>query len=224
MPLPPTPTGIFAQVVIPAGTGFSRDDCVNGFYFHTPGVATGTDAERDYVADTLVAFYNDTHSSGVPPLATFISSLMSRTANKAIIKTYDMNDSHPRQPRVRNWTLGAAASSDNGLPTEVACCLSFSTNEIHGKSSRGRVFIGPLHSQVIVLDPPNVHMNGSFTNSLRWAGRFLMDADVGVTNSSKWSVYSRKYNELHPVQNAYVDNEFDTQRRRGHRATIRTAS
>jgi hypothetical protein len=86
------------------------------------------------------------------------------------------------------------------------------------------VYIGPLHNSAVVIDPPVVKPDGSLLNTLRYAGRDLRASVNPAAGMPAWSVYSRLSNEMHAVTEVWVDNEFDTQRRRGRRATTRVTA
>ena len=217
---PAYPHGIFAQVVLEAANGIPRDGIVNGFHFS--GGANPTTSDMDDVATLLQSFYNTSHMTSEPAIAGWLSVLLSRGTNKAHVKLYNMGDAHPRQPHTVDFTLLAASSSDNGLPAEVSVCLSLQTNANHTKSGRGRVYIGPLHSNTVRIASNRVFPAGDTIESIRGAARFLIDAGTDVSHPFHWSIYSRKLNEMFRVDAAYVDNEFDTQRRRGYRPTTRT--
>lgn len=223
MPAPPTPGGYAAQVVLNSDTGFPRDAAVNTFYFRRADITPSDAAVRNDIATTLVSFYNDVHGTSSNQLRWYLSSLLNQGTDACQVKVYNMNDAHPRVPYIRPFTLAASAGSDGGFPTEVAICLSFkSAAALNPKRGRGRVYLGPLHSNVCTIDPPNVAMNGSTVLAFQHAAKFLMDESV-TTRATRgiWCVYSRADNALYDVTQAWIDNEFDTQRRRGHRATSR---
>jgi hypothetical protein len=223
MPTPPLPGAYEAQVVLTSDTGFPRDSVVNTFHFDPVDITPPDIAKRAWIADTLISFYNDVHGTGSNQVRWYLSSTLNQGDLACSVKVYNMGDAHPRIPYIQPFTLAAPAGSDNGMPSEVAICLSFkSTEAANPKRGRGRIYLGPLHSNVVLLDAPNIRMNGATTLAIQHAARFLMDAGTtGAAQRSQWSIYSRADNALYGVTSAYVDNEFDTQRRRGHRATAR---
>lgn len=224
MPAPARPGGIAAQVVLASTTGMGRDDTVNTFHFDTGGSAAIIQPQFDYVSTQLASFYNTSHHASTNPLCSWLSAWIDRSANKAMIKLYDMGAAHPRQPHIYFFTLGAASPSDTGLPPEVALCGSYKAATLVGPSGRGRIYLGPLHANAVTQDQPHVHPATNLINGLAYSINFLYSLPGTGADASRWSVYSRKLNELHPVTAGWVDNEFDTQRRRGHRATVRTAA
>lgn len=224
MATPPIAGGLEAQVVLQANTAFSRDAVVNTFHFDRSGSSVPLATVLPLVRDALIAFYN-TAPTGISanPLAYWISSLMDRSANVSKIKIYDLSASAPRVPTTYSFTLGTFASGDAGLPTEVSCCLSMKT-AMPVREQRGRIYAGPLVSQAVNLDPPYIHVAGGLINTLRYAGANLRDAANPTAGMPALAIYSRKLNQMHAVTNFWVDNEFDTQRRRGRRATTRSTT
>lgn len=224
MPDPATPGGLLATCTLQNDSGFFRDAIVNTFHFQrNGGTGQAPKADKDWVSERVMSFYNDVHGAGANQIRWYLSSTLNNGTDASFVKVYDMSDPHPRQPEVYPFTLGASAGSDNGLPFEAALCISYSTAFLHTRRGRGRIYIGPLHSNTVLLEAPNVGVNAQAITALKNGARYLMDeGDAGVAPSSNWSIYSRADNQLRPVTLAYVDNEFDTQRRRQHRATQRT--
>ncbi len=224
MPTPPLANALEAQVVLAGTTGFPRDNVVNTFHFDRAGSTVPLATVLPLVRDALIGFYNSAPTStSANPICNWISTLMDRGANKSTVKIYDLSQPAPRVPTIYQFQLGAASSSDTGLPTEVAMCLSLKTATLT-RRGRGRVFIGPLVQPAVVFDPPNIHPNGGLLNSLRYSGADLRNAVNPSAGMPAWSVYSRLANVMHTVTEVWVDNEFDTQRRRGHRATQRVTA
>jgi hypothetical protein len=223
MPEPAFARGLRATVTLKSDTGFFRDAVVNTFHFDKGGTGVATDAQKDFVANALISFYNDVHGTGSNQIRWYLSSTLDNSTDAAFVKVYDMGDAHPRQPKIYPFTLGASAGSDEGNPLETALCLSFNSVFKPTRRGRGRIYLGPLHSNTVLLEAPNIGVNPATILAIQHGARFLMDLDNGTPpNYSTWSVYSRADNNMYPITQAFVDNEFDTQRRRGHRATVRS--
>jgi len=212
-----------AQVILKSVSGLSEDIYVNTFAFSDGATSFLTNAAATEIVTNLTSFYNTTHAPGLAPIAADISSNVSRTANDSTIKIYDFLDPSPRVPYgTSTFTLGAAASGA-GLPSEVALCLSFQGAKISGQDQarrRGRVYIGPLGSTKTTSVSGDLRPNNALINELVGAGTFL--STVTFTSGLEWCVYSRTGNQFVPVTSGWVDDAFDTQRRRGKRATFRT--
>lgn len=138
-----------------------------------------------------------------------------------VVKIYNRQDAPPRTPVTdANWNLPAAPTA-NPCPPEVALCLSFQGAPESGVSQarkRGRIYFGPNRT-------PSIDTNGRPTadliNALVGWGQDLLDASDTATDWT-WTVYSSSTGDSVPVTNGWVDDEFDTQRRRGRVATSRT--
>lgn len=201
------------QVVFPSKTGMPRDSVVNTLWFiktdpvdETESAALGSAVRAAYTSSTGMA------------IAGWMSGGMS-----GIIQTrvYHWVDPLPRTPDISQGNF-SPTSAEDGLPEEVAACLSFKVGTDSAPATRrGRIFLGPLRNVVVDYDEnlsPRLHSVaiGAFVS----LGQKIFDnsAAAGFT----WAVYSRKMNEALPVGAVWVDHAFDTQRRRGQRATART--
>jgi len=98
-------------------------------------------------------------------------------------------------------------------PREVALCLSFysSTNQ---KRRRGRLYLPMAGSGRLAGARPSA---ATMTAALAVATR-LATAGPGTCS---WCVHSGVDHVLRPVSSAWVDDEWDTQRRRGMKGTTR---
>lgn len=216
--------GIRAIVIIPGKSGLARDVFVNSFAFRTHGGVPVDDGFRDQVASALASFYLN-GASGINPISSYFGQYADRGANKAVIKTYDMNEAPPRTPLSSSFTLAAMSGSAVAMPNEVAACLSFKASTQKGPRGKGRVFVGPLNGGVVVETSDNtLRPSTAFMNSLLNAGVVLRAAGVDPP-VPEWCIYSTfGPTHLHPVTDLWVDNEFDTIRKRGERATSRVTA
>ena len=201
-------------------SGFAEDRVVNTFHFHGPGAFDFGDIAG--AINAVAEFYNS--EVGVPTnqgrsLAEWLSPWVSRDAE---LRGYNLEDGRPRVPVIQPLTLNAAGSS-TGLPEEVCLVASMTGAPPVTRRRRGRLFFGPLVAMAN-------HENTATTNSspqdglredLAIACKRL--ADTTLTDLD-WCIRS-----IHPAENfvpivgGHVDNAFDTQRRRGPDATIRTS-
>lgn len=224
-------TPVLATVRLASLTGNPADDADNDFAFE---VTTLNSATADNLATALASFYNTVQV--IPgtdySVANFLSSVISRAANAATIDFYDLTghlngSAHASPVFTRNFTVGAiAAGSPIDLPAEVAVCLSFHADltGIPEKSGatrpaarrKGRVFIGPLNNFSQTGVP--VVVGAPIRDALAAAAITLSDA-VGASQR----VWSRTGAALYgPIVGGWIDNAFDTQRRRGEAYTART--
>lgn len=214
-------TEVYCVVTLNSTTGLAKDRVQNTFSFF------GTDSRTSISAAMgagLVSFYNSAHLPGTTALCGFISGDISRSASFHTMKWYDYADPHPRAPfSVSTWSLGALVGSGVNLPKEVATCLSYQADYASGISparQRGRVYIGPLNTNVITgTSTSNPTLDTSYQAALRGAGAYLAGL---ATAGSKWGVRSRVLGIQSQVTKGWVDNAFDSQRRRGLAPTSRT--
>lgn len=193
-----------AQITIPMDSGLPEDAATNTLYFDAD-----TEGDLDDVHDALSDFYiaiDGLYSSLVDGLG-------------VVVNYYRMSDPEPRTPVKTNgmltWVTDSSAS-----PTEVALVLSYQAAKISGlpqSRRRGRIYIGPLGGGL--SDRPNAVGQ---INPLVAAAQGLLDASTAATTWT-WAQYSPTNNEGANVVSGWVDNEWDTQRRRGRAATSRTA-
>lgn len=199
-----------AQVTLVMVSNIPEDSVVNTFHFQSPVSPNwaGTDGFKDKVAEFYSAF------------ATYFSPFVAQ--NNHTIKVYDLADPEPRAPIYSDTFNLSADPSGDALPTEVALCISFQAEQVSGTPQsrrRGRIYIGPL-------DTTATDANGRPADALRTAAANAMENFIeGLESDGSFfmGVYSRVDEELHqPIEDGWVDNAFDTQRRRGLAATART--
>lgn len=188
----------------------STDNNPANFVTNTWACAAINDAAAGDFATAVIAFYNS--------CTALLPSIVRQ--NNHEYKIYDMLDPEPRAPVEEGlWNFSSAPSTDP-LPPEVALCLSFQGVKQSGVPQarrRGRVYIGPLRATISADGRPTA---GAIT-ILRNAGDALYDAGVASAGDWNWAVYSTVNGGTVDVANGWVDNEFDTQRRRGRIPTTR---
>lgn len=137
-----------------------------------------------------------------------------------VYKVFNRADVEPRVPVIQGlWNFTDPPTGDP-LPPEVAHCLSFqgdATSGVQQARRRGRVYIGPIDLGRVGTDGrPNATQMATL---LQWGDTLLAASDAA--SQWLWTVHSAVNGTDVPVTNGWVDDEFDTQRRRGRRATFR---
>lgn len=136
-------------------------------------------------------------------------------------KLYDLTDPEPRAPvQEGTWSL-ASAPAGTALPPEVSLCLSYQAPKISGVPQarrRGRIYLGPFNTASSSAGRPSATL---ITQTIA-LGQKVLDDGVASAGDWNWAVYSSILGGTADVTNGWVDNEFDTQRRRGRVATTRT--
>jgi hypothetical protein len=141
--------------------------------------------------------------------------------NNHDIQFYRESDPTPRVPRYESTFNLVSAPSGSPLPREVALCCSFQAGRISGESQarrRGRVYIGMLDSATVGADG---RPDAAVIDAVAAFGNAILGPSLAST-SWKWAVYSRMNGSGSEVLDGWVDNAFDTQRRRGDAPTART--
>lgn len=208
------------QVTMPYVTGLPADVSVNTFW--TSG-GTDPEAQAATAFAALVNFYTEPQSTG-DTVGYFLSAYISREDNVCSVRSYDWTDPEPRAPRhVGTFTLPTAGNLTS-LPFEVALCLTFqgeNASGINQQRRRGRIYLGPLGGGSVVMGsnvPPAP--SATFMTTVADAAEGLSAALSAP--AAQWVVHSRVSSNNAPVVGGWIDNEFDTQRRRQVRATART--
>ncbi|MGH2621899.1 MAG: hypothetical protein ACRDHG_15205 [Anaerolineales bacterium] len=208
---------VLAQTQLEHKSGMAEDRMINTWHFQSgnPGAAALL------IYDYLVRFW----TVAVPTfnaVGVYISDEISRTAGAGQIKIYNLDDAKPRAPIAVGPLDLPAAIGGESLPSEVACCLSYSAVIASGTNRarrRGRVFIGPLISSTSAQINDRARPSAQLTETLREAGfRLVLDS---FADNVPWGVYSRISNSFADVAQVCTDDAWDTQRRRGAPPTAR---
>lgn len=177
----------------------ARDQIVNTFYLDTDlDPLTGTHPEG-LIADAVDVFLgNMSYGPGIDRLHGRI---------------YKMSDPEPRLPiseKITPFTASTAA----GAPREVALCLSYFADR-NTPRRRGRMYMGPFRASEMALRPGL---------ALRQQLQALANGISGLGGANvQWVQYSPTTGEFHNVTDYWIDDEWDTMRSRGLRATTRLA-
>lgn len=201
---------VIAQVTIPFKTGLPADVSVNVWSFE---IVSDDESNFQEVSDFLFAFYSDC----VPYLSPTLD------LNAFQVKCYLRADPEPRVPQFEEVRALPGSSGNTPIPEECAVCLSFKGVPVSGTSAarrRGRVYIGPLATTAITeaVDEHTL-VNGAFLTAMETG---ITDAYAQLTTAgNSHTVWSTVNSNNVVIDSYWVDNAFDTQRRRGVRATSR---
>ncbi len=200
------------QVELRTQTGIPADNIINTFAFQWLG---GGAPDFGALVTLINGFYNTIGSD-------YLSNVLSNGTGAHQVKIYDLTDPSPRPPvHIGTFTRAGGPAP---LPTEVAVCASFQGIQEAGHSQarrRGRVFIGPLRVATIDSGTDGYPRVSNATRSdIALACSNL--AEDAVLVDWAWCVWSRADDVLYVVNNGWVEDEFDTQRRRGPGPLTRT--
>lgn len=222
------PTSHKATVIFPYKTGLPEDVATNTFVFSFRGGpgATPQDNDKQMLHLNLTRFFNDEFVTSIP-LAEYYSEYIERSACRIRYVEFDeITGAEVEEAVTVPFTLGPTSQTQD-LPLECAATLTFLQNLpgstlIPEARRRGRIFLGPLNSlaNASVVDGTVPLINQDFINRVMASAQFLVDQ--GEPTQWRWSVYSRTNRVTYHVKEGWMDNEWDTIRSRGARATGRT--
>lgn len=192
-------------VSMPVSTALARDRVTNTFHMeHITGGLFDTDLEA--ICQDIAAMYQARYGH----------------ADKEIqVKAYD-TDAVPNYPRA-DVVVNPGAIWTNNHPREVALCLSFAGSHRGRARERGRLYLCPFLQTTITIDfeRPNDPL-------LDWALAFYTTANQSFPDLGgvdwKFGIYSRVEKKFTQAQQAWVNDEWDTQRRRGLRESKRVTA
>lgn len=194
------------QVELAMASGNPLDKATNVWHFGADNTA-----ELDLALTQLTTFY--------AAIDGFLSSLVATTGHR--VRCYDLADDEPRAP-VKDQGLGTLSLGTQTLPPELAVCVSYQTVRQSGMSQarrRGRLYFGPMSNASVT--PTNGQIATTTLTGFGTAIQNLLDASQAAT-TWYWAIYSPTNQLAIEVSDAWLDNAFDVQRRRGIAATTRT--
>lgn len=188
-----------AQVSLPMDTAFPRDAMVVTPCFKTTAIG---DAGAQSIADDLCA--------GVE---TWFGAAVNCTT-----KLYDLDETPSGPPVAQKTVNGGASPLTSQCPRDVALCLSFYADSNTARR-RGRLF---LPAPWVLKHSATSSVGREPTTAQQTACKDWATIMAGIGGLvCDWVVWSGASHDAHTVTNYYVDNEWDTQRKRGLRPTSR---
>jgi hypothetical protein len=191
-------------------------------------IATADNVPANFATNTLHVFAPDLvelalwHSA----LLTFYQAIdvhmsdLVRNTNGLLMKSYDLDDPEPRAP-VLTFS-GNLTTSGSGLPTECAIVMSYQAVQESGISQarrRNRIYLPFMKATV---NDSTARPSSAARTDIVNAAQALLNASGPTSSDWQWMVYSPTDDQFDLVDNGWVDNEWDTQRRRGRPATARS--
>jgi hypothetical protein len=188
------------QVIFQGATGLSRDRFVNTLHF-----------DGDFGTSQMDELWTQFRAFG----DTWLGSMAGGTVHE--IRSYAPG-LNPTGPELRkNYALTSANAS--GGPGEVALCLSYGTEDDPDSTvprGRGRIYLGPFVSTAVSANRPSTGLQ----NALLTLGEGI--ASVGFAANTTWVMRSQRDASYKKIESIWVDDSWDTQRRRGLTPTIKT--
>lgn len=206
-----------AQVIIPHGNGIPADAMTNTLHFidFVPQpLADLADDVTPIIEDLYEAIYV---GSGVS--ASYYAWTNTR------VKWYDLAQPTPRVPYELPMPINVSPTATT-IPAEVAAVASFQANREPGVPQarrRGRIYLGGLNSVWMVASSAGAAPRLDPGMLTRCATAFEAFRDAVALTSARWAVWSPTDQAASLVTNGWMENDPDTQRRRGAKASIRTS-
>lgn len=229
-------TYILAQAIWPHQNALPRDQIMWTFAIQDKGGVTDLAAATKFAAN-LVAFQTATKD--------LLSTQYAWNLGK--LRCFQLLEEPPRVPFAELNLVGVnSAGGTNDWPPEVAITISYRAQLGSGENPRrrrGRFYFGPLQNYTSG-DTPTISSSITTLLATEW-GKLLIDTDytfsvysrythhqvpVGSNINEKLPNGDPKYPEVPEalpasfaaVTYSWIDNAWDTQRRRGTRASTRT--
>ena len=216
-----------AQITLARTSGLSEDVVVNVLHFEGDDLAPTPDRQRwddlaPGLSQRLVTFYQ-----AIDP---YYSAALAASGHT--VRLYDMSDPKPRVPRFEQaFVLSTGADT---MPSEVALCLSFQAAKTSGEKQsrrRGRIYLGPFARLAMAAG----QVAGDNRPAANMITEVLAAADVmatGINGSARLAIFSPTTlagggtidDAWTDASELWIDNAWDTQRRRGARATTRSTA
>lgn len=195
-----------------SATNRPEDRMVNTFHFRNLGPATDYDNVRDIIQN----FYTADNPFNNNAIKDYFA--LGMLTGAFTIQCYALTDPKPRAPKYLS-SGSTVIGSSSGLPAEVALVFSFQAEAESGelqRRRRNRVYLGGFSSNVNDDGVPV----GELVETMLFSGRQML-LEAQASSSWEWVVYSPTDDAIHTVSNGWVDNAWDTQRRRGKIPTAR---
>ena len=202
-----------AQWIWQGPSGLPEDVFVNTWYFRNDDALATPEVVGSAIQSVLAAFYGAVNGSATSALTAFMSDVL----GSALLKIYDLGQALPRYPVYESDTLIVPTSTSGQLPREVSVVGSFYS--ARGPRRRGRHYLGPLVTSAMEQSGTleRAVPSSALTTAIRESYLNVLNTSENVT----WAQVSTTYGEANPVLGGWIDNAFDTQRRRGGAPTSR---
>jgi len=204
------PNPIRAQVIL------HTDDAIAANYVTNSWCIDCT----DFPSSAEIIDYTAAFATFYSSLVTFLGGDLAQNGHE--IKYYDLLQTvPPNYPiEIDTFNLTSGPTTDP-LPSEVALCLSFQGSKVPGSPQnrrRGRVYIGTLNTTYTAGGRPASSIMTAMANA---AEQLSEDLNTS-SNVAYLSVWSQMDGAAVHVTDGWIDNAYDTQRRRGVERTSRT--
>lgn len=201
---PQLPGVIRVLCIQPSATGLGADAIVNSIAFEV----APTPAPIDTLIDHLATFF-DTLDPNFRPL--------SLVTEQMEFRVYQLIDPPPREPDI-HFRAVTESGIGSPLPEEVAICLTY-----HGARNlprqRGRMYLGPWGVNALSAEEGHARVGSATRGAIITAFDTLFTA--AAADGYVFGIVSPTTSSFITAQGGWVDNSFDTIRKRGPEPTSR---
>ena len=212
---------MLVTVTLPYESGLPQDVAVNTFAIG----GSIADADGTDIAIAVSNFWLSNGGSADPALGSYIGHHVERADDACRIEVADINlatGALSPQVEIGRFTMTPNPIGTGDLPLEVALCTSVSTSAAGGdQSTKGRWYLGPFNTTALDDGFTRGLPATELVNQLAFS-TFLLAQALDAAGH-RLQVWSRKNGTALDVVRGWVDNEFDTQRRREINASSRTS-
>lgn len=138
--------------------------------------------------------------------------------SEILCKAYD-TDAKPNYPRA-TVIVNAGVPWSQTVPRELALCLSYAGENRGNKSERGRMYLNPMMKAPATI--PGLRPD---TQTMQWALDWytLSNESLPDLGGVDWQfgIWSKTYNKFTKSTQAWCNDDWDIQRRRGLRESTR---
>lgn len=203
--------GVRLQIVYEADSGLPEDVFTNSLAFIRPA----GDTLVDFAAD-VAALWRSEFLSAVGAGTSVASYMGKQLSGDILYKFYDLSLPAPRFPLIIPGDMPPFSTAQQE-PSEVALCVSLVAGQ-NLPRQRGRIYVGPWAQSAGVNGRPGT---GVITALAQGMEDFRTAVEGSLLGRSL-TVLSQADGEMNIVTGGWVDNSWDTQRRRGEASTART--
>lgn len=234
MAIPNTPDHYHAMVVL-GGPGVASSERKTWNLYFRNDTGGGSEGAADAIAARLQAFLDYNVPGEARSVGQYIAANVARAAE---LRVYDLGEAgtppNPRTPFIRALNLAAPAVDDYTLPPDCAIRLtiraadapltaqSLSNPKVRPRRRTGGFYFGPLTTatlQTVGLGPRG-NVRAGVVAGLAQACKDL--ATASVLQAVRWVLLSPTTGDSWEVTDGFVDEEFDTIRKRGLEQPART--
>jgi len=222
---------------IPHKSGLPQDTVFNNFVFIVPSTPP-SDSDMTKVAGALQGFYASVPSNSTRALGTYLGDQLDRGTGKGVFRFFNITDDGVPgvgpPVKVSTFTLPAVTAAGSPLPAEVSLCLSVHADltgiaEVAPGGTRprarrrGRIYLGPWAGDANSYNAARSTSlpASALTNTIINAAHDLLTSLIA--QGIYWAVASAADFIARQIVGGYVDDAWDTQRRRGEDPQFRTA-